>query len=466
MVSALAPGGARAVARCDELGIAPYSDLPDSLYRGYLTPAHRAALDRVGAWMVEAGMRVRIDPAANLIGRYEATAPDAPALIIASHIDSVRDGGRYDGPLGIMLGIEAVAALQGRRLPFAIEVIAFGDEEGSRFPAAMLTSRAVAGALDASALDMVDAHGVSVAEALAEMGLDVAKYLTAARAPGTTLAYLEAHIEQGPLLEAEGIAVGTVTGIAAQLRYEITVTGTAGHAGTTSMPLRRDALAGAAEMILAVETIAGAAASDLVATVGRIEASPGAANVIPGSVTFTLDVRAGDAARRDEAAADILETIRVIAGKDTPRPSPFPFPYPSSFPREGGAPGLQAIPFVAPGPPLSRGNGARDDVANRNLDVAITLIHDLPASPCDPALMDLLDAATAAAGQPIRRLVSGAGHDAMVMAALCPTAMLFIRCRGGISHNPAEHVDPADAQIALAVMSGFIDRLGATIDPA
>ncbi len=458
MVSALAPGGARAVARCDELGIAPYSDLPDSLYRGYLTPAHRAALDRVGAWMVEAGMRVRIDPAANLIGRYEATAPDAPALIIASHIDSVRDGGRYDGPLGIMLGIEAVAALQGRRPPFAIEVVAFGDEEGSRFPAAMLTSRAVAGTLDASALDMADGRGVTVAEALAEMGLDVAKYLTAARGRATALAYLEAHIEQGPLLEAEGLAVGTVTGIAAQLRYEVTVTGTAGHAGTTSMPLRRDALAGAAEMMLAVETIARSAASDLVATVGRIEASPGAANVIPGSVTFTLDVRAGDAARRDEAAADILEAIRVIAGKEA-----FPSPL---FSCVGGSPGSQTTPPVAPGPPPSRGNSARDDVACRNLDVAITLIHDLPASPCDPALMDLLDDATTAARQPIRRLVSGAGHDAMVMAALCPTAMLFIRCRGGISHNPAEHVDPADAEIALAVMSGFIDRLGATLDPA
>jgi allantoate deiminase len=417
MVNALPPGGARAVARCDELGVAPYSDLPDSLYRGYLTPAHRAAIDRVGAWMVEAGMQVRIDPAANLIGRYEASAPDTPALIIGSHIDSVRDSGRYDGPLGIMLGIEAVAALQGRRLPFAIEVIAFGDEEGSRFPAAMLTSRAVAGTLDAAALDMVDAQGISVADALAEMNLNVTEYLTAARAPGTTLAYLEAHIEQGPLLEAAGLAVGTVTGIAAQLRYEITVAGTAGHAGTTSMPLRRDALAGAAEIILAVETIARAAASDLVATVGRIEASPGAANVIPGSVTFTLDVRSGDPARRDEAAEAILEAVQDVAAK-------------------------------------------------RDLDFTVNLIHDLPASPCDPALMDLMDAATAAAGHPVRRLVSGAGHDAMVMAALCPTAMLFIRCRGGVSHNPAEHVDPADAEIALRAMSGFIDKLGATLDPA
>ena len=466
MVIALPPGGARAVARCDELGGAPYSDLPDNLYRGYLTPAHRAAIDRIGRWMVDAGMQVRLDPAANLIGRYDGTAPDAPALIIGSHIDSVRDGGRYDGPLGIMLGIEAVAALQGRRLPFTIEIVAFGDEEGSRFPAAMLTSRAMAGSLDPAALDMVDAEGISVAEALDAMGFDVAEYLAAARRPGTTLAYLEAHIEQGPLLEAEELAVGTVTGIAAQLRYAVTVTGTAGHAGTTAMPLRRDALAGAAEMILAVETIARSAVSDLVATVGSIEASPGAANVIPGSVTFTLDVRAGTATRRDEAAADILEAFRAIAGKEA---SP-----PTLFPREGGGPGAANGIACDPGPPPSRGNknGAEQDgrVACRNLDIAITRIHDLPASPCDPALMDLLDAATAAAGHPVRRLVSGAGHDAMVMAALCPTAMLFIRCRGGISHNPAEHVDPADADIALHVMSGFIDRLsdqmGATLDPA
>ncbi|HXH15181.1 MAG TPA: Zn-dependent hydrolase [Sphingomonas sp.] len=455
---ALAPGGARAVARCDALGVAPHTDLPDSLYRAYLTSAHRAALDRLGAWMVEAGMTVRIDPAANLIGRYEGTTPNAPALLIGSHIDSVRDGGRYDGPLGIMLGIECIAALQGRRLPFAIEVIAFGDEEGSRFPAAMLTSRAVAGTLEREALDMVDGQGVSVAAAFADMGLDVAQYRTAARAPGTTLAYLEAHIEQGPLLEAEGLAVGTVTGIAAQLRYQVTVTGTAGHAGTTSMPLRRDALAGAAEMILAVERIARHAASDLVATVGRIEVSPGAANVIPGSVTFTLDVRAGDAARRDEAAANILDAFRDIAGSGSSHTSPFS--------REGGSPGLQAVPCVAPGPPLLRGNGNVARGGGRNLDVAVDLIHDLPASPCDPALMTLLDAAAAAAGQPVRRLVSGAGHDAMVMAALCPTAMLFVRCRGGISHNPAEHVDAADAEIALQVMAGFINRLGATFEHA
>ena len=427
------PGGARAVARCDMLGVPPFSDMEGGLYRGYLTPAHRAAIDRVGAWMAEAGMRVTLDPAANLVGRYDGAVPGAPTLIIGSHIDSVRDGGRYDGPLGIMLGIEAVDALNlgERRLPFAIDVVAFGDEEGSRFPAAMLTSKAVAGTLGADQLDVVDDEGVDLASALRRFhpaydemtgggavvggeALGISGFHNARRRACASFAYLEAHIEQGPLLEAEGLAVGTVTGIAAQLRYQVRVRGLAGHAGTTTMALRHDALAGAAEMVLAIERIARADASDLVATVGRIEALPGAANVIPGAVTFTIDIRSGDGARRDRAAETILAAITEIAD-------------------------------------------------GRRLILAIEKVHDLAASPCDPRLMELMDAAIADAGQPVRRLVSGAGHDAMVMAALCPTAMLFIRCRGGISHNPAEHVEPEDADIALRVMLGFIDRLGSRL---
>lgn len=411
MVTKFPPGGARAVARCDRLGTAPYSDMADGLYRAYLTPAYAAAQDVVAGWMEDAGMTVRRDAAANLIGRYESEGcvPGAPVLMIGSHLDSVRDGGRYDGPLGIMLGIECVAALHaaGRPMPFPIEVCAFGDEEGSRFPAAMLTSRAVAGTLDPAALDIADDRGV----ALADAGVDVAAYLGAAREPGSVRAYLEAHIEQGPVLEADGLAVGTVTGIAAQLRYQVKVAGMAGHAGTTAMRLRRDPLAGAAAMMLAVEQVARGDDSDVVATVGWIEALPGAANVIPREVHFTIDIRSGVEARRNKVAEAILERLGEIA-------------------------------------------------RNRDLDLAVERVHDLPASPCDPALMDLMDDALRAAGQPARRLVSGAGHDAMNMAALCPTAMLFIRCRGGISHNPAEHVEPGDADIALQVMLGFIERLG------
>jgi len=417
------PGGARAVARCDALARAPYSDMEGGLFRAYLTPAHRAAVERVAVWMEEAGMTARVDPAGNLVGTYAGTDPSAPALVIGSHLDSVRDAGPYDGSLGVMLGIECVAALhaQGRRLPFAIEVYGFGDEEGSRFPAAMLTSRAVAGTLDADLAAIVDGQGVSLAAALERFGGgpdapggNIAAYRDALRVPGRTLAYLEAHIEQGPVLEADGLAVGTVTGIAAQLRYALTVRGMAGHAGTTAMRLRRDALAGAAAMVLAAEQMARGDDSDVVATVGMIEALPGAANVIPGEVRFTLDVRSGSEKRRDRVAAAILERFREIA-------------------------------------------------AARALELDAALIHDLASSPSDPALMDLMDEALVLAGQPVRRLVSGAGHDAMNMAALCPTVMLFIRCRHGISHNPAEHVGPADADIALRVMLGFIQRLGESL---
>ncbi|WP_206244004.1 allantoate amidohydrolase [Novosphingobium terrae] len=405
--------GARAVERCDLLGRAPYSDMENALYRAWLTPAHKAALGTLEGWMTEAGMAVRMDAMGNLIGRYEGTRPDLAPLMIASHIDSVRDAGFYDGPLGVMLGVECVAALHeaGRRLPFAIEVVAFGDEEGSRFPAAMLTSRAMAGTLDEAALDMADARGVTLAEAMADFGLDIARWREAklARAP---LAYLEAHIEQGPVLEAQGLALGTVTGIAAQLRYQITVLGKAGHAGTCAMGLRQDALTAASEMVLAVEEIARADASDLVATVGRMAVLPGAANVIPGEAVFTLDVRSGDEARRDRAADTILARIRELAKA-------------------------------------------------RGLGVGIEKIHNLPASPCAPDLMDLMDGGIAATGQQPFRLVSGAGHDAMVMEAICPTAMLFIRCRGGVSHNPAEHVEVADVEAAFTAMMRFIEDLGA-----
>ncbi len=276
--------GARAVARCDLLGVAPYSDVSDGLYRPYLGPAHRATLDVVAGWMREAGMATHVDPAANLVGRYEGTQSDAPALLIGSHIDSVTDAGRYDGPLGIMLGIECVAdlAAERKRLPFAIEVIAFGDEEGSRFPASMLCSRAVAGTLDPAATVMTGRDGVTLGDALAGFGLDVARVGEAAHERDGVLAYLEAHIEQGPVLEAEGLALGIVSGIAAQKRFAVTVTGRAGHAGTNSMPLRRDALAGAAEAILAVERIARDGPDDLVATVGRMTVAPGATNVVPG----------------------------------------------------------------------------------------------------------------------------------------------------------------------------------------
>ena len=414
-------GGARAVARCRLLSRPPYSDMPGGLFRPYLGPAHAAAIDRIGEWMREAGMTTRIDAAGNLVGRYPSNG-EGPALLIGSHIDSVRDAGSFDGPLGVMLGVECVAALhaRGETPPFPIEVIAFGDEEGSRFPAAMLTSRAVAGALAPDALEISDSQGASLADALARFGLDKARFVEARRPRGSVFAYLEAHIEQGPQLEAEGLPLGVVTAIAGQRRLGVTVTGKAGHGGTSSMALRRDALAAAAEAILAIEGVARQGAADLVATVGRLEVGPGAVNVIPGRAQFTIDVRAGADDDRDAATMRIREALSSIA-------------------------------------------------AARSVTIAIEETHVLPASPCDPVLTDRLAQAVAAIGVAPRRMVSGAGHDAMVMATLAPTAMLFIRCAGGISHNPLEDVADDDAESALAAMLAFIagmsrDRVGSAGD--
>ncbi|ATC25589.1 allantoate amidohydrolase [Caulobacter vibrioides] len=406
--------GVRAKARCDALGSPPYSEIDGQLTRRFLTAAHGAALDALAGWMAEAGMRVRRDAAANLIGRYEGETPDAPALIIGSHIDSVRNGGRYDGPLGIMLGIDVVEALHraGRRLHFAIEVVAFGDEEGSRFPASMSCSRAIAGTLDATALEMKDAEGITVAEALTAFGGDPANIASAARRPEEVLAFLEAHIEQGPVLEAEGLALGVVTAIAAQKRLMVRITGMAGHAGTTPMALRKDPGPAAAEAILALERICRAGTDGLVGTVGRMTALPGAFNVIPGAIEFSMDIRAETSATRDAAVEAITAEIHAIA-------------------------------------------------AARDLSATVTLMQALAESPCDPSLMGLLDESLADLGLPARRLPSGAGHDAMVMAALCPTAMLFIRCEGGISHNPAEAVTEADCALAAKAMLGFVEKLAA-----
>lgn len=408
-------GGARAVERCRLLGRPPYSDTPDGLYRAYLTPAYAATREKLAEWMVEAGLQTRVDPAGNLIGRYApAGAADAPALLIGSHIDSVRDAGVFDGPLGVMLGVECVAALatQGERPPVAIEVVAFGDEEGSRFPASMLTSRAVAGVIQPGDLDIRDPAGVPLADALKDFGLDPARFAEAGRTRGEVFAYLEAHIEQGPTLEAEGLALGVVTAIAAQKRFAASFSGIAGHAGTSAMSLRRDALTAAAEAVLAVERIARDGPPDLVATVGRLGVAPGAANVVPGRVDFTIDVRAGSDVLRDAAAARILNALHRIADR-------------------------------------------------RGIGLEVRETQALAASPCDPALTDQLASAVADIGQPPRRLVSGAGHDAMVMAALAPTAMLFIRCEGGVSHNPRENVAVEDVELALQAMLRFIRGLGA-----
>ncbi|WP_338421614.1 allantoate amidohydrolase [Acetobacter fallax] len=419
------PGGMRAVARCDLLGEVPFSDEVDLLFRPWLGPGFHATVEAVSGWMRAAGMTVRRDNAANLIGRYEGLTPDAPALLFGSHLDSVRDGGRYDGMLGVIAAIEVVAGFHERdeRFPFALEIVGFGDEEGSRFPVTMLTTRAVAGVLeeddpDAAFADLRDSEGVTISHALATAGLTPLGMAAARRSESDLVAYVEAHIEQGPVLEAEGRAIGVVSGIAAQRRYEVKLHGTAGHAGTMAMGLRRDALAAAAEIVLAIEKIAQSydGKDGLVATVGSMRVWPGVVNVVPGDVVFTIDARAGSAATRDAAVASILELIENIA-------------------------------------------------ARREIEAEIIPRENLAGVPCDPELLRLLEAAVSdVTGQPARILVSGAGHDAMIMARLVPMVMLFIRCEQGISHNPAEAVLSGDVDVAIQALTDFVRRFAAVRD--
>lgn len=404
--------GERPIARCNVLGAVPFSEDHDFLNRPYLTESHRKTLDLVKMWMIAAGMGVRLDPLGNLIGRYEGSQPNAPALLIGSHIDTVRDGGRYDGALGVMLGIECVEQLSraGRRLPFAIEVIAFGDEEGSRFPASMLCSRGVAQPLGPEVLDLEDADGVSLRQALMDFGLDPTDIAKAARKPGEVIAYLEAHIEQGPVLEAMDLAVGAVTGIAAQLRMKAKFIGEAGHAGTSPMGLRKDAIAAAAEAVLAIEQICSSGEPDLRGTVGRLLPRTAAYNVIAGEVEVGIDLRAASRTVRDAAAAQIQARLMAIC--DT-----------------------------------------------RGIDLEFSIVQDLPDTPCDERLLSLMSGAIEAVGVTPYALVSGAGHDGMAIRGLCPVAMLFIRCERGVSHNADEAVVSGDVAIAVRTLVEFVERL-------
>jgi allantoate deiminase len=328
--------------------------------------------------------------------------------MLGSHLDTVRDAGKYDGMLGVIAAIECVHLLhsQKKRLPFAIEVVGFGDEEGVRFGTTLLGSRAVAGIFDRSILSAVDSQGTTLEKAMLSFGLDPAGIQGVARRKGEVLAYAELHIEQGPVLEAEGLPVGVVTAINGFSRVKIALSGVAGHAGTVPMHLRRDALAAAAECVLAVER---AAKSDpeLVATVGRIEASPGAINVIPGQVVFTVDVRAPRDQLRNATVAAICSEVEEIGGK-------------------------------------------------RNIQVKIEKLQEFGVTTCSEWLMAQMDRAVAAQNLRARRLPSGAGHDGMAIKAIADVAMLFVRCKGGISHNPAESITEEDAATGARVLFDFI----------
>ena len=400
------PSAARLLERIDAL--ARVSEQADGLTRVYLSPQHTEANRLVGGWMAEAGMAVRVDAAGNLIGRREGMRPDMPCLMLGSHLDSVRNAGRYDGMLGVLTAIECIETLDDRPLPFAIEVVGFGDEEGVRFQATMLGSRALAGTFDPALLDLRDAGGMKLRDAMAAFGLDPSTVAGAARRREDVLAYVEYHIEQGPVLEAEGLPVGVVTAINGQQRFRVQLDGMAGHSGTVPMRLRQDALAAAAECVLAAERIAGAV-PDAVATVGQLAPSPGATNVIPGRAVFSLDVRSPRDADRTQVAAAILDECRTIA-------------------------------------------------ARRKVGIEVVQTHELASCGCAPWLQAQLSAAIAADGHRVVALPSGAGHDAMAMVALTDVAMLFLRCRDGISHHPAESITAEDAATGTRVLQAFIEH--------
>ena len=386
--------------RCARLG--EVSEEPDRLVRRFATAAMREANELVGGWMREAGLDVRTDAAGNLIGRRDG---GARTLVLGSHLDTVIDAGRYDGPLGVLAAIALVERLP--ELPFAIEVIGFADEEGVRYGTAFLGSSALAGSFQRGWLELRDADDVTLAEALREFGGDPECIASAARED--LLGYCELHIEQGPVLERRDAPVGVVTTITGQTHAELTFRGEAGHAGTVPMTDRRDALAAAAEWLLAAEALARGRA-DLVATVGQIGVEPGARNVIPGEAWLSLDVRHTDDAVRREAVADLrAEAERVAASRKV------------------------ALQWD------DRGETA--------------------AVPTSPVLTERLAAAVEAAGLRSEALPSGAGHDGVAMAAVAPIAMLFVRCERGISHNPAEAVAEADVAVALDVLERFVGSL-------
>ncbi|AYG02816.1 allantoate amidohydrolase [Gryllotalpicola protaetiae] len=400
----------RIMARADELGA--ISETDGFLTRTHLSDAHRTAAKLVAGWMREAGLAVSTDAAGNVCGRIEGAAPDLPAVVLGSHIDTVPDAGKYDGPLGVLLAIEAVARLRAEAgaLPFALEVVAFSDEEGTRFGSALSGSRAFAGAWDDAWWDYADADGKTLRQASLDYGLDPARIGDAARMPREIVAYLEAHIEQGPYLEQAGLPLAIVSSIAAARRFTIEITGHAGHAGGTPYELRRDALVGASELVVEIERIGQDL--EVIATVGRLQAYPGGVNVIPGRVELSLDLRAEFDIDRDDAWARIQETADEIA-------------------------------------------------ALRDLEWSATEIYRADAVACDDELMAAVEASIAAAGvdDPLT-LWSRAGHDAMAVADVADIGMLFVRNGNqGVSHSPDEIVTVDDVAVALDAFEATVREL-------
>jgi allantoate deiminase/N-carbamoyl-L-amino-acid hydrolase len=401
------PLGDAIIAMAEDLG--SLSEDSGALTCAYLMPAHRATAARIRDFMMAAGLTTRIDAVGNVVGVLEG-GPNPKRILTGSHYDTVINAGKYDGRLGIVLPIAVAGALRraGSRLPFALEIIAFAEEEGVRFKSTFLGSRAVAGRFDPRDLDSVDAGGTRLADAIRAAGHDLEAIPAIARDASEVACFVEVHIEQGPVLLEAGLPLGVVTRIAGSVRSAVTVEGLSGHAGTVPMTLRRDAAAAAAEMVLAVERRCREQ-PDLVGTVGKLDVPGGAVNVIPGRCEFSIDIRSGSDALRDAAAADIGAAIGEIA-------------------------------------------------ARRGVKVEQRRVLNAASVPCAPPLQDAWAASIERiTGRPALRLPSGAGHDAMMMASLTDIGMLFVRCgNGGISHHPDETLSAADADVAARVFRDFL----------
>ncbi len=400
------------MARLEALG--RITDEPGRLTRTFCSPAMQRANQLVNSWMRQAGMTVRQDAIGNLIGHYAAEQrcqAHEKVLLLGSHLDTVRNAGKFDGPLGVLTAIACVQQLHEKniRLPFAVEVAAFGDEEGVRFQKAYIGSTALAGTFDARDLKRTDAEGITMEAAIRDFGGNPKQLATAQLNPDRLLGYAEVHIEQGPLLENKKLPLGVVTAIAGQTRAHLAFNGRAGHAGTTPMALRRDALCAAAQLILEVEALAKNQAG-LVATVGALQAFPGVSNVIPAQAQLSLDLRHPVDDVRRSACAELRKRARTIA-------------------------------------------------TARKLQVHWEAVSETAAVQCDSRLSAVLGEAVKQHQKSLVRLPSGAGHDAAAMAAIAPVAMLFVRCKGGISHHPEESASEADIRIAIAVMGDFLQRL-------
>ncbi len=406
--------------RCDILST--FTETPGQLTRIFLSPPMRQAHQQIMEWMRAAGMTPRIDPIGNLIGHYPGITPDAPTFLIGSHLDTVPNAGKYDGILGVMLGLSVIEHLAGKRLPFAIEVIGFSEEEGVRFSTPYFGSRALAGTFDPRSLNLKDRHSIYFDQAMRDFGLDPPDINDAAYDRSKVIGYLEAHIEQGPVLEATQHSLsGIVTAIAGQSKYVISFTGQSGHAGTVPMNRRRDALAAAAEFVMTVESIAKEKSaleetpSTLVATVGKLSVEPGATNVIPG--------RSHSDPRPPRRRRQRAPPRRRNHLHHRPRPCS-----PSGVALNIESESHQnAVPMAAP-----------------FREILKSQLHELAIRPIS--------------------LPSGAGHDAAIIANLCPVAMLFLRNPGGISHRPEESVSAEDVAVAEKVMLGFVTALANQYD--